>query len=411
LGGLAAARFALDVLAELESIDGLSLDEHGERPAFREVLEAPVVRLAGAETADGDWLDLAVEVTVGGEQVPFHELFVALVEGASELLLPSGTLFSLDRPELHRLVELIVEARALHDSPRATARLSRFQASLWEDLCQLGATGAEIGARAAAVAALAAAGDAAPAPLPEGLTATLRPYQVEGFEWLASRYPHGLGGILADDMGLGKTLQALALVCHARERGLSEAPFLVVAPTSVVPGWVAEAERFAPDVPVVAITQTSARRGVGLKEAIEGAGVVVTSYALLRIDHDDYAGLAWAGLFLDEAQFVKNPVTKAHRCARQIAAPFKLALTGTPLENSLAELWALTSITAPGLFPRPDRFAEAYRTPIERHHDAERLGQLRRRIRPVLLRRRKEDVAADLPDKQEQVVQLELHPR
>jgi SNF2 family DNA or RNA helicase len=107
---------------------------------------------------------------------------------------------------------------------------------------------------------------------------------------------------------------------------------------------------------------------------------------------------------------VKNPATQAHRSARRIPAPFKLALTGTPLENSLAELWALTSITAPGLFPRLDRFDGAYRVPIERHKDAERLDQLRRRIRPVLLRRRKEDVAADLPDKQEQVVQLDLHP-
>ena len=410
LCGLDAARFACDLLPELAVIPALRVEESGDRPAFQEATDVPVVRLAGEETPDGDWLDLAVEVRVGDEEVPFHELFVALAEGASHLLLPSGTYFSLERPELARLAELIAEARALNDSPRATARLSRYQASLWEDLSSLGASQAEIGAWTTAVGALVG-DDPTERPLPAGLEATLRPYQVTGFQWLAARYEHRLGGILADDMGLGKTLQALALVCHARERGELHQPFLVVAPTSVVSNWVSEAARFAPGLSVRAITQTTRRRGVSLEEAVAGVGLVVTSYALLRIDAEEYAAQAWAGLLLDEAQFAKNPATQLHRCARRLSAPFKLALTGTPLENSLAELWALSAITAPGLFPRAERFTEEYRTPIERHRDEERLARLRRRLRPVMLRRRKEEVAADLPDRQEQVVTLELHPR
>jgi SNF2 family DNA or RNA helicase len=235
-----------------------------------------------------------------------------------------------------------------------------------------------------------------------------RPYQETGFQWLASRWAHGLGGILADDMGLGKTLQALALICHARERRASD-PWLVVAPTSVVGNWVAEAARFAPGVPTVAVTETERRRGTTLAEATADAGIVVTSYTLFRLEHEAYKALGWEGLLLDEAQFAKNPASHNYQRARCLNDPFKLAMTGTPLENSLTELWALTSITAPGLFARPDRFAEDYRLPIERHQDADRLDQLRRGIRPVMLRRTKDQVAADLPVKQEQI--LELHPR
>ncbi|MST32352.1 helicase SNF2, partial [Acidimicrobiaceae bacterium USS-CC1] len=408
---MAAVRFVTEVLPDLEEIDGLRVEWRGEPAEYREVHDAPVVSFAGEEGPSGDWFDLQVEVEVGGEKVPFEELFRALAGEETHLLLPSGRYFSLDRPELRQLAELIAEARSLQDAPRDGIRLGRFQASLWEELLALGTVAAQAGAWADAVAALASAGDDEDRPLPAGLDATLRPYQETGFQWLASRYEHRLGGILADDMGLGKTLQALALVCHAREEFGAEHPFLVVAPTSVVGNWVTEAARFAPGLPCVAITETQRRRGTALADAVAGAALVVTSYTLFRLEFDDYDALGWSGLLLDEAQFAKNPASHNYQRARRLAAPFKLAMTGTPLENSLTELWALTSITAPGLFSRPDRFAETYRVPIERHHDEERLDQLRRRIKPVMLRRTKEQVAADLPDKQEQVLELDLHPR
>ena len=410
LSGREAAHFALGVLPALSAVEHLAVIESGVRPAFREVTEAPVVRLGGAETPEGDWLDLLVEVSVGGEPVPFQELFVALAAGEQEMLLPSGTLFSLERPELARLAALISEARALSESPTATARLNRYQASLFEDLAALAADTPAVRAWRRGLAALAEGGGA-PVALPRMLQATLRPYQETGFQWLAARYAHRLGGILADDMGLGKTLQALALICHVREQELSDRTFLVVAPTSVVANWVSEAERFAPELRVRAITQTARTRGVALASCAADADVLVTSYALFRLDHEEYTEIEWAGALFDEAQFVKNPATQAHRAARRLRTPFTLALTGTPLENSLAELWALSALTAPGLFPRAERFAETYRIPIERHDDRERLAQLRRRIRPVMLRRRKEEVAAELPDKQEQTIVLDLHPR
>jgi SNF2 family DNA or RNA helicase len=146
-------------------------------------------------------------------------------------------------------------------------------------------------------------------------------------------------------------------------------------------------------------------------ELATDADIVVTSYTLFRLEIEQYQALDWSGLVLDEAQTVKNHQSVAYRCARTLDTPFKLAITGTPMENNLMELWALLSITAPGLFANARRFTEYYRTPIERERDPERLAQLRRRIRPLLLRRGKGEVAADLPDKQEQVVELELDPR
>ena len=138
---------------------------------------------------------------------------------------------------------------------------------------------------------------------------------------------------------------------------------------------------------------------------------MITSYALFRIDYPAYAEVDWAGLFLDEAQFAKNRGSQAYQRARMLPVAFKVAMTGTPIENNLMELWSLLSITAPGLFANPDRFTDHYRTPIEKKGDTERLAQLRRRVRPLMLRRTKEQVVRDLPEKQEQVLELELHPK
>jgi SNF2 family DNA or RNA helicase len=157
--------------------------------------------------------------------------------------------------------------------------------------------------------------------------------------------------------------------------------------------------------------ETTKRRGSGIVTDAEDADVVVVSYTLFRIDIDEFASRSWGGLILDEAQFVKNRQSQGYACARRLDAPVKFAITGTPMENNLMELWSLLSITAPGLFPNPKRFAEFYQRPIEREGDDERLALLRRRIRPFLLRRTKEEVAAELPAKVEQVLELDLHPR
>jgi len=411
LSGMAAVRFLSEVLPELEGIEGVDVMHHGEVTEYREVVEAPVVSLGGTPSGDHDWFDLTVTVTVDGEQVPFADLFVALAEGQSHLILPSGTFFSLDREELRQLAALIAEARDLDDQAGEGLRINRFQASLWEELLRLGIVTAQAREWEQSVRALTEATHRIEHPVPDLLHATLRPYQLTGFNWLAYLYEHRLGGVLADDMGLGKTIQALALMCHTWEHGLTDAPYLVVAPTSVVGNWAAECRRFAPDLTAVTVAGTEKRRGVPLGEIADEADVVITSYALFRLEYEEYAAIGWAGLFLDEAQFAKNRGSLAYQRARMLPVPFKVAMTGTPIENNLMELWSLLSITAPGLFPNPDRFTDHYRTPIEKKGDGERLAQLRRRVRPLILRRTKEQVVRDLPEKQEQVLELDLHPK
>ena len=371
---------------------------------------------AKALAGDTDWFGLGVTILVEGHQIPFTDLFLALSQGQTHLLLDDGAYFSLEKPELQRLAQLIDEARELQDVPPVdgSLRISRFQAGLWQELTEIGVVTSQAVAWERQVDGLLAAtagGAVGAAQPPPALGARLRPYQLEGFQWLAFLWQHRLGGILADDMGLGKTLQSLALIAHAREAEPDLPPFLIVAPTSVVSNWAAESARFTPELTVVAVAETTARRGTSLAEHIADADIVVTSYALLRIDFDRYAQLDWSGLILDEAQFAKNHQSKIYQCVRRLTAPFKLAITGTPMENNLMELWALLSIAAPGLFPRPERFRDYYARPIERDGQADLLAQLRRRIRPLVKRRTKELVAADLPAKQEQVLEVDLHPR
>ena len=417
--GLDAMAFSTQVLPLLWGRDDVRVEVTGEVPDYREAGDSLEIEVSADErVGDRDWFDLGITVTVEGHEVPFTELFVALAGGQSHLLLPDGAYFALDKPELSALARLIDEARALQDQPDGTLRISPFQAGLWEELAALGVISHQAATWQRQVRGLLSIEEIEGAAAPPSLRAQLRPYQLAGFQWLAFLWTHGLGGILADDMGLGKTVQTLAFLQHAKDmRGAEPAgpvpsrPFLIVAPTSVLSNWAAEAERFTPELKVVTVSDTFARRGARLADVIGGADAVVTSYTLLRLDFEAYGATEWAGLFLDEAQYVKNHQSKAYQCARRVAAPFKVAITGTPMENNLMELWSLLSITAPGLFPSPERFKDYYARPIEKGAGAELLGQLRRRIRPLIMRRTKEQVAADLPEKQEQLLEVELHPR
>jgi len=401
--------FALvgEVVPALRAREDVVVELTGEQPEFRESDAAPAVRLSVTDGADGDWFNLDVEVTLGEETVPFAELFAALARGDDHLLLDSGTWFALDHPELDRLRHLIEEARLLADREGGPLRLRPEHAGLWEELLALGVVAEQSAAWRDAVGALLDLDALPETPQPPGLDADLRPYQLTGFRWLRFLWRSRLGGILADEMGLGKTLQALALVASAHADGELDAPVLVVAPTSVLGTWAGEAARFAPGLRTVTITETVARRGVPLAEAVSGAQLVFTSYTLLRLEADDYRAQPWAAVLLDEAQFVKNRASKAYQAVRKLRARVKIALTGTPLENNLMDLWSLLSITAPGLFADPAAFTDLYRKPIEAG-DADALARLHRRLRPLVLRRTKAAVAAELPEKQEQVVPVEL---
>jgi superfamily II DNA or RNA helicase len=411
LSGLDCMSFTTELLPGLRQRPDVTVELAGEPADYRDVGETLAIGLSTAEIAgERDWFDLDVTISVDGRELPFADVFAALSNDESEMLLEDGAHFSLRTPALQELRTLIEEARALSDSPSAPLRLSRYQAGLWAELVALGVVREQAHAWQRQVGALLGLDALQQHDPPAALRAELRPYQLEGFRWLASLRELELGGILADDMGLGKTLQVLALLCHERGRDREMGPVLVVAPTSVVPGWVAEAHRFTPDLEVAAVTDTLSRCGRTLAE-IAAANLVVTSYTLFRLDAERYRTIPWAGLVLDEAQFVKNHQAKTYRCVRELQAPFKLALTGTPMENNLMELWSLLSITAPGLFPDPRRFAEQYARPIERGGDSVQLARLRRRVKPLIKRRTKELVAAELPAKQEQALEVDLHPR
>ncbi|MDR0958959.1 MAG: DEAD/DEAH box helicase [Propionibacteriaceae bacterium] len=455
LGGFDIVTLAHDALPVLEATEGVRVAVDGEMPTPQELTEAP--RLTIAATADSDvhdWLDLEVIVEVGGRHIPFAALFQALARDEEFLLLPDATYLRLDQPEFTRLRALIEEARRLSDSPSRT-RVSPYQASLLWDLEDLADEIVIDPRHRATLEALRQLTETGATPVPvepsPHVEATLRDYQRRALDWLAFCHKHRLGGVLADDMGLGKTLEALALIQHvrdhedvpAREDDSSAAsgpattstknltnpadpsnsahpssrlasdrrPFLVVTPASVVGTWVDEARRFTPQLDIRPLTNTRKRDGVPMREAIAGADVVVTSYTLFRLDSEDFIDQDWAGLLLDEAQFAKNPATQVNQVARKLDAPFKLAITGTPMENNLTELWAILAIVAPGFFPSLKHFREDYVKPITGDDvEARRssLTLLRRRLRPLLLRRTKEQVAPELPPRIEQVVHVDL---
>ncbi|MDR0178653.1 DEAD/DEAH box helicase [Actinomyces oris] len=451
LRGMDTARFMTETLPVLRELEAFDIEVDDDVPDYREADAAPVITTSVSDDEDRpDWFSLSVRVHVGEEEIPLALLMAAVATGEPEVLLESGTWVSIDRPEIETLARLMEEGRELAD-PQAQGelRVSALHAGYYEVLESLGvierATARwkeRVGrllerARAAEVAAEAPGGrpvgggagerageGAGGAAVPEGMRATLRPYQLEGYRWLDFLRQAGLGGVLADDMGLGKTVQVLAAVQRLIEQraeaqgseptssgdpGEPEGtgPVLVIAPTSVVGSWVEQAERFCPGLRVRAVRRTAAKREETLAQIVEGCDVVVTSYTIARLCEEEFIAQDWAWVVCDEAQFVKNHTSATYKAVRRLRSPSTIAITGTPLENSLMDLWALMSIAAPGLLPDPERFGQVYRKPIDRG-DAEALGRLRRRMRPFLLRRTKEQVAADLPAKTEQVLSVEL---
>ncbi|OZB87946.1 MAG: DNA/RNA helicase, partial [Microbacterium sp. 14-71-5] len=398
---------------------GIVTETTGTPRTYAELTGDPAITVSTVESTDPDWFELGILVRIDGRTIPFEPLFRALALRQGKLKLVDNTWFSLRHPAFDRLKELLDEAAELAKWETGP-RIARTHLTLWEDFEDLADETLPARTWRAAVEGLRADPSADPVPVPAAVTAELRPYQREGFTRLARLWQHRLGGILADDMGLGKTLQLLTLIAHARERQGDAAPWLVVAPTSVLPVWQREAERFAPGLRVAVAGRTRDAHGVDLAAHIGDADLVITSYTVLRLDAEEFARRPWSGVVLDEAQNVKNPATKQHQAVAALDVQAVYAATGTPLENGLGELWALLSLTSPGLFASARRFREDFIQPIEQGKVPEnaegapfrraRIDLLRRRIRPFLIRRTKELVARDLPERQEQVLRVELGP-
>jgi superfamily II DNA or RNA helicase len=353
------------------------------------------------------WLAVNGELKVDEELVvSLQQLLAFGATGRSRFVpLGEGRYVALTQELRERIDDLaaVAEAHAGKAGTLAELRVPK-AAAPWLQAAVLGARTEHDAAFARQLEALDAARQVVPA-LPSTLQATLRPYQEEGFEW-AMRLAHaGLGGCLADDMGLGKTLQSLAVLL-ARAGG---GPALVVAPTSLLGNWRAEAARFAPSLRVTIYAEGGGADVRREQVATQGRhDVLLVSYPMLQIDAEAFTARegGWHTLILDEAQAIKNAGAKRSQAVFALRADFRLALSGTPIENRLGELWSIMRACNPGLLGTQARFNDRFANLIERQHDRHAQRLLRRLIAPFLLRRTKAEVLADLPPRTELVLKV-----
>jgi superfamily II DNA or RNA helicase len=361
-----------------------------------------------------DWIEMHLGVEVDGEKIDLVPALISLLqrpessllaEGAGDkpflLTLEDGRMLSIPmdriRPTYLALLELWSNgAIAAENGTIGLSRNDAVQLAALEERAGLvwrgGEAIRELGAR------LRLSGGIPRVPPPESFLASLRPYQAQGVDWMQFLASAGLGGILADDMGLGKTVQTLAHMMIEREEGRLDLPSLIVCPTSLIPNWLAEAQRFAPDLTVLALHGPARKSQFDL---IPIHDLVLTTYPLLARDAEVLLEQDWHAVILDEAQSIKNPNAETTRQVLRLKARQRFCLSGTPLQNHLGELWSLFDFLAPGFLGSQKTFRTHYRLPIEKGGDAERQEALVNRIKPFMLRRTKEEVAKELPPKTE----------
>jgi superfamily II DNA or RNA helicase len=335
-----------------------------------------------------DWLGVTGELSLDGMSLNIDELLSAVLLGRRFVALQSGDLLRLS-DELRAALAPAAAASGDRDGHRGlpSVAAAALQAAA-EGGVQLdaGELQADWNRR---IAALAASRGEAPV-LPSGLHATLRPYQTQGMGWLLRMAAWAPGCVLADDMGLGKTLQAIGLLLHHANNG----PQLVIAPTSVCDNWRDECARFGPSLRVRAYRDRNRQE---LLQDLDENDVLIASYDVVQRDIEALSEIGWATLVLDEAQAIKNAGTGRAKAVMQLPADFTLLLSGTPVENHLGELWSLLQRAVPGLLGGYEVFRERFQRPVEAHRDAERREALAALVRPFILRRKKADVAPELP--------------
>ena len=398
----AAITELLDEAGQL-SADGIEVLLPAE--LLGEPLAVRAVATAAPDSATESAFDLAGlleftwQPTVGGEPLSEEEL-TQLAAAKRSLVRLRGQWVKVDAELLRKLRR---KRRPLTGAAALAAALSG-RIDIDGELVEFEPTGAL--ATLKNMLLTCAGQDRPPIPVPAALNGTLRPYQERGLSWLAGLAELGLGGCLADDMGLGKTIQVIALHLHwhAQARACQaracppRGPTLVVCPTSLLGNWEREVARFAPGIPV--------RRYHGGGRHLQDLAldeIVLVTYGLVRNDAEELAAVEWGLIVADEAQYVKNPLSRTARQLRTLPAGARIALTGTPVENRLSELWSLLDWTTPGLLGSLDRFTAAVAVPVERYHDPDATERLARLVRPFLLRRRKTDpgIAPELPVKTE----------
>ncbi|MFO0549459.1 MAG: DEAD/DEAH box helicase [Polyangiaceae bacterium] len=370
------------------------------------------------EPEDGDdeeasWFSIDFGIRVGDERVSLLPILVEVIGRCGPpkddfvVSLADRRFVTIPRARIEPLVDVVYdlasrpsgERRALAGAPRISRAQALGVVATTDPSRPSSRRLAEQRSRLAKPASLP------PPRVPSWFTVELRAYQREAVSWLTALYDSGCGAVLADDMGLGKTITLLAFLSSLRRAKPDRPPTLVVAPTSVVASWTVELERVTPNLDVV-LWHGSKRRREAWR--LDGAHVVLTSYALLHRDVAELGKREWDVIVLDEAQAIKNGRTVFSDAARALTARQRIAVTGTPIENHLGELHSIVSFAVPGLLGNERAFTASFREPIEKFGDRSRLEALRHRIEPVLLRRTKEEVATELPPKTFIVQPIEL---
>jgi SNF2 family DNA or RNA helicase len=365
-------------------------------------VRAKPVQMSARVSSGMDWLNVKISWESEGVTVDRAELEKSLLTGQKYVKLSDDSYAPLDGVRVQALMDREIE---IMTAAGKSGKIPLSQAGRVQELLQVADSSNVSSQTKDLFEKLANISEIAKAKKPRGLKATLRPYQEQGLSWLRFIHDIGSGGVLADDMGLGKTIQTIALLLGLKQEKEAVCA-LIVAPTSVVTNWIREIEKFAPTL------TTALWHGAGRKEQIdelENANVIVTSYALLRRDIDLLKKLPLTYAILDEAQNIKNPLSATAAAAKDLRAQHRLALTGTPIENRLSEIWSIFEFVSPGLLGPLPKFEEKFARPIDQG-DSKQAARLRAVIHPFILRRTKNEVAKDLPPKIESDKIIDMVP-
>jgi len=404
----AEAYFYAEVLPHFEQLGWEVTRPEGQAPPVIEELSSEYGRLEHGQGEDGiDWFRFDTGlVNTEGQEFSLYEQLAAYLEH-NEVIEPSeigsgevtyledpmsdGRVYKIPRRIFMELAKKVEDLFLKKGEPLDRLRAAKFADDFQIDTSETLRALAELGRKLKSIKEIPAAR------VPRNLQAELRSYQLEGYRWLQFLHGHQLNGVLADDMGLGKTLQTITHLLAQKNKGAKH-PSLVVAPTSVVSNWKSEVEKFAPKMKVLLLRGAERHEHWGQLGRYD---LVITSYALIVRDEERMLEEQFHTVVLDEAQYIKNSKAKVSRVVCKLPSQHRLCLSGTPLENHLGELWSLSRFLMPGLLGDESSFRETYRTPIEKHGERAPQIALSRKVAPLILRRTKEEVVTELPQKTE----------
>lgn len=382
-------------------LDGFSI--YGEKDLKKLIVRSDVPTMSLTINSHTDWFDVKGKISFGDHTISLEELLASVKDGKQYVQLEDGSIGVLPERWVRKFLKTLPMGRKKDD------RLiySGAQTLLVDELMGEADSVTEDPGFRERVELLRNFTGIESKEIPEGIAATVREYQKEGYSWFYFLKNFRFGGILADDMGLGKTLQVLMLLKNEKEQGMP-APVLIVCPTSLVFNWINEAEKFTPSLKF--LRYTGSDRADFTIESTAGYDVVITTYGILLNDAEDLRAVNFHYIILDESQKIKNPLSKTAKAAYSLNGSHRLCMTGTPIENNLTELWSQFHFVNPGMYSTLNNFKYSYITPIQKFNDEDALQTLKRTSYPFILRRTKELVASELPAKSEILHYCEMEP-